>query len=87
MQHTDLMFCLLYGEESEKNGYVRSIETDYIVVMGKDFWHRLTGDEDFYSDLITAFGEVALEVNMKEAVEEVIDKLANKIEEKYKEIV
>lgn len=87
MQATDLMFCLLYGEESEKNGFVKAIESDHVVVMGKDFWHRFTGDEDFYSDLIEAFGEVAIEVNMKETVESVIEELANKLEAKYKEVV
>jgi hypothetical protein len=27
---------------------------DYPVIIGKDFWHRLTGDPDFYQDLLEA---------------------------------
>jgi type II restriction endonuclease EcoO109I-like protein len=87
IQHNDYMFCLLYGEEEQKNSFVRQIETDYIVSMGKDFWHRFTGDADFYSDLINAMGEVAHEIDMKETVEEVIDKLAEDVENEYGDTV
>lgn len=86
LQHTDLVFCLLYGESHEKNSFIKEVEQDYVVLMGKEFWHRLTGDEEFYKDLILAMAEVANEVNMKELVEGVIDQLVPKIEEKLKEI-
>ena len=87
LQTTDVMFCLLYGEPEEKNGFVLEIESEYVVSMGQDFWHRFTGDPTFYKDLIAAFKEVAIEVNMKADVEGVIDKLAADIEKEYGKLV
>ncbi len=83
LRTTDMMFCLLYGEEGQKNTFVKEIEKDYVVSMGQDFWHRFTGDPNFYKDLVIAFEEVAVEVNMKEDVEKVIDKLAEEIRKEY----
>ncbi len=82
-----MMFCLLYGEPEEKNGFVLELEQDYMVSMGQDFWTRFTGDQDFYKDLIMALEEVAIDVNMKGIVEEVIDKLAADIEKHYGKLV
>ncbi len=79
IQHGDLVFCLLYGEPHEKNSFVKELESDFIVYIGKEFWHRFTGDEHFYRDLAYAMGEVANEVDMKEVVESVIATLAPKI--------
>lgn len=83
----DYVFCLLYGEEWEKNGFVRKIEKDYTVWAGKDFWYHFTGDKDFYADLIQAVGEIANEFDMKEVVDEVIAKLADDIKKTYPDLV
>ena len=87
LQTTDMMFCLLYGEENEKNGFVLEVERDYVVSMGRDFWHRFTGDPDFYKDLIAAFGEVAQEINMRKEIESTIDDLSRNIEKTFGDIV
>ena len=86
LQTTDMMFCLLYGEPSQKNGFIRELERDYVVSMGEDFWHRFTGAPGFYYDLIDAMGEVAVEVNMKEDVDRITKELAARIEESYPEL-
>jgi len=86
VQVNDYLFCLLYGEPWQKNGFIKEVEEDYPVAIGKEFWHRFTGDEDFYKDLITAIGEVANEVDMKETVEEVINELAIEIKQNFKDI-
>ena len=54
------------------------------MIIGKDFWHRLTGKDDFYFELIDAVGEVALEVDASKVVEKTISILAKEIEIKYK---
>ena len=81
---SDLIFCLTYGEESEKNAFVKELEKDYTVYMGKEFWHRFTGDNYFYRDLILTAGEIAKEVNMKDIVDEVINDLSKNIETRFK---
>jgi hypothetical protein len=83
---TDLIFCLTYGEDSEKNSFIKELEKDYTVFMGKEFWHRFTGDKYFYRDLILAVGEIAKEVNMKDIVDEVINDLSKNIEKRFKSL-
>ena len=86
LQDDDFILCLLYGEPWQKSGHIRKIEQDYNVIIGKDFWHRFTGDPDFYADLVKAIGEVANEFSMKESVEKVIKELAEDIAKKYPEL-
>ncbi len=86
LQHDDLVFCLLYGEPEEMNSFLRELNRDYTIHIGKDFWTRFTGDSNFYKELIRAMAEVANEVNMKGTVGEVLEKLAIQIEKKYQDI-
>lgn len=74
----NLVVGIFYGEKSELSGHYKRITNQYHypVYIGQEFWHRLTGDENFYDDLIESLGEVAIEANYKEELEEVINKLA-----------
>ncbi len=58
---------------------------EYPVYVGEEFWMRLTGDKNFYFDLINAIVEVSEEIeknisNEKDLLEDVIEKLAIEIE-------
>jgi len=81
----DFIFCTLYGERSEMNSFILELSRDYTVYMGKYFWHRLTGEEDFYNRLINAISEVVNEVDMPAVVEEVIEALSQEIAVKLSE--
>ena len=85
VQIDDYLFCLLYGEPGQENGFVKEIRKEYTVVMGQEFWHRFTGDSDFYTDLAKSIGKVAKESDMKKTVKKVVKELAAKIKEKYGE--
>ena len=80
---SDYMLCLLYGEDHQKNTNIKKIEENYTVVIGKEFWHRLTGDESFYTDLIKTINETANEYNKKKEIEDIITKLAEDTEKKH----
>lgn len=80
----DMIVGVVYGEAEELSSHYRRIGNSYPVIIGKDFWHRLTGKENFYFELINAVGEVALEVDASMVVEQTIKTLAVEIEEKYK---
>jgi len=82
----DLVFCLTYGENSEKNSFIKNFEKEYTVYMGKEFWYRFTGDKNFYKDLILAAGEIAKEIDMKNIVDDVIKDLSLTIEDRFKNI-
>lgn len=80
----DMIVGVVYGEAEELSSHYKRIGSSYPVFIGKDFWHRLTGKDDFYFELIDAIGEVALEVDASKVVEQTIKTLAVEIEEKYK---
>jgi hypothetical protein len=83
----DLIFCLTYGEPDEKNSFVQELESDFIVYIGREFWIHFTGDKEFYGKLITAAGNVAKNVNMKDVVEDVIKDLSHTIEDRFDDII
>jgi hypothetical protein len=87
VEYGDLVFCLIYGERKEVSSFIRALENKGVVVLvGKEFWHHFTGDEHFYRHLILAASEVAKEVNMKEAVNEVIVELSKTIDKHYQDL-
>ncbi len=79
----DLIVGVIYGEPGELSGHYQSINQQYPVYVGRNFWHRLTGKEDFYLDIIEAFGEVALEIDGTQIIDQVVNELAMEIEEKF----
>jgi hypothetical protein len=79
----DMIVGVVYGEEAELSTHYKRIANTYPVIIGKDFWHRITGKDDFYYELIDAIGEVAIEVDGSKIVEQTIQTLAKEIETKY----
>jgi hypothetical protein len=79
----DLIVGIVYGEPHEKSSHYKRINAQYPVFIGMEFWHRLTGKQDFYLDLIDAFGEVALEVDGRGKLEDAISALTIEIQAKY----
>jgi hypothetical protein len=86
LQHNDLVLGVIYGEPEEMNSFIKKVGEEYTLYAGKEFWYRFTGDEDFYEDLAIAMAEVADEVDVREVINETIDKLAQEIIQKYPEI-
>lgn len=74
----DLIVGVLYGERHQLSSHYKAIENDYHhpVIIGKDFWNRLTGDEYFYYELIQSFAKVANEADSSKLLDETIKKLA-----------
>jgi len=76
--HDDMVVGIIYGETSSLNGHYKHLTSDYHfpTYIGQDFWHRLTGDENFYTDLIHAIGEVAAQADFADELKAVIQELA-----------
>jgi len=75
---TDLIIGVMYGNEDDLSSHYKELrdEHNYPLFAGNEFWHRLTGDKDFFSKLIQAISETLNEVNSSEIIESVIQKLA-----------
>lgn len=72
---------VFYGEPKDLSANYKKIDFHYPVYIGKEFWHRLTGDEDFYERLISSFAEVAKEMDSSELLNETIQKLSKEFTE------
>ena len=79
----DLIVGVIYGTEEDLSSHYKKVSEKYPVYVGKDFWHRLTGKEDFYFELINAFGDVALEVDGRGVLQNTIAALTKEIQEKF----
>lgn len=79
--HGDLVVAILYGEPGQESNHYKRLrdEHGYPLYIGKDFWHRLTGDECFYDELRVAISEVALEADGIDTLNDTIEKLAASI--------
>ncbi|OIQ95294.1 hypothetical protein GALL_226670 [mine drainage metagenome] len=78
VQQHDLVVGILYGESGQESSHYKKLRDthDYPLYIGMDFWHRLTGDENFYAELTTAIAEVAIEAQGKDLIEDVSNTLA-----------
>ena len=75
----DYVFALFYGHRSEINNFIQAIDEDNTVLVGAEFWHRLTGDENFYEDLVMEINDLAEELDSRKILETTIAKLATDI--------
>lgn len=76
--HSDLIVGVIYGAPKDLSGFYKRITSEhhYPVYIGQEFWYRLTGDPDFYVDLLGAIGSVAVDTDFSKEFEEVVRKLA-----------
>ena len=79
----DFVLCLLYSEKNDWDANVKSVEKEYPVYSGNEFWHRLTGDGKFMDKLIVGIEEVVDELDATNVIEETINKLAKTIQTKH----
>jgi len=74
----DMVIGILYGVAGQESNHYKKLsdEHNYPLFIGKDFWHRLTGADDFYDRLIRAICEVVQEANGHKVLDEVVAELA-----------
>jgi hypothetical protein len=80
----DLVVGVFYGTPEDLSNHYKTINKQYPVIVGQEFWYRLTGEFDFYQKLTDAIGDVASEVDGSEMIEDVIKTLAKEIEDTLK---
>tara|TARA_Y100001960_G_scaffold282209_1_gene316403 strand:+ start:744 stop:1463 length:720 start_codon:yes stop_codon:yes gene_type:complete len=79
---------VLYGTHSDLSANYINLEREhfYPVYAGQTFWHRLTGDTQFYQKLINRFAQVATSTDESATLERVITELASNLEQKYPDL-
>ncbi|TLG99037.1 restriction endonuclease [Bizionia argentinensis JUB59] len=60
LNNNDLILGVLYGESSQLSQHYRRIDEKHPVIIGKEFWHRITGYPDFYNKLVEDLDKLIL---------------------------
>lgn len=78
ISNKQLVVGVVYGDTKSLAQHYKNIETKYCydVFVGCDFWRRLTGDKNFYFELIKSVNEVSKTIAANNKLEDAIQKIA-----------
>ncbi len=78
VRQDDMVIGILYGVPDQESNHYKELSGrhSYSLFIGQNFWHRLTGAEDFYQRLIDAISKVSLEANGKKTLDQVVATLS-----------
>jgi hypothetical protein len=81
---------ITYGVMADISAHYRRIAASSVggqlnipIYIGQDFWHRLTGNPTFYSEMISLFVDIFEKEDYSDLLQEDLDRLASEIEAKY----
>tara|TARA_R110001592_G_scaffold71389_6_gene218307 strand:+ start:1533 stop:2243 length:711 start_codon:yes stop_codon:yes gene_type:complete len=80
LNNSDLILGVLYGEEAQLSQHYKKIDEQFPVIIGKEFWHRITGFSDFYEKLVLNLDEMILTLNTEDFFKKGYIALAKEIE-------
>jgi len=80
LNNSDLILGVLYGETEQLSQHYKKIDQQYPVIIGKEFWHRLTGYANFYSKLVKQLDVMILNLDTEEFFKKGYTALSKEIE-------
>lgn len=80
INNTDFVVGVLYGEVENLSMHYKVIDKIHPVIIGKEFWHRVTGFPHFYNGLVTALHELINNIDTKNLLTAGVEKLAKEVE-------
>lgn len=81
ISNSDFVVGVLYGEENELSMHYKTIDLTHPVIIGKEFWHRLTGYPDFYNGLVIELHKSINEIDTKDLINKGCEELTKEIEQ------
>jgi len=81
LNNNDLILGILYGDESEISQHYRKINQKHPVIIGKEFWHRLTGFPNFYEKLVQELDLLIINLETEDFFKQGYIALAREIDE------
>lgn len=79
ISNSDFIVGVLYGDASELSMHYKKIDQTHPVIVGRDFWHRITGYPDFYNGLVDALQDCIDNIDTKHLLDKGCEKLAEEI--------
>ncbi|MFN0049731.1 MAG: PmeII family type II restriction endonuclease [Cytophagales bacterium] len=79
ISNNDFIVGVLYGESAELSMHYKEIDKTHPVIVGKEFWHRLTGFPDFYDGLVSELHQSINSLDTKDLINKGFEQLAEEI--------
>jgi len=80
INNTDFIVGVLYGESDELSMHYRVIDKTHPVVVGKEFWHRVTGFPAFYDGLVQNLQLLIKNIDTQNLINTGVEALSKEIE-------
>lgn len=80
LNNSDLILGVLYGKEEQLSQHYKKIDNTYPVIVGEEFWHRLTGQEHFYTELVHELDDMILNIDTEDFFRKGYQALAKEVE-------
>lgn len=80
INNTDFIVGVLYGEADELSMHYKVIDKTHPVIIGKEFWHRVTGFPDFYDGLVQNLQALIENIDTQDLINLGVEKLSKEIE-------
>jgi hypothetical protein len=80
LNNSDLILGVLYGEEHQLSQNYKKIDEKHPVIIGADFWHRLTGFPSFYEKLVKELDDLIIDLDTEDFFKKGYMALAKEIE-------
>lgn len=80
INNTDFIVGVLYGEQDELSMHYKLIDKTHPVVIGKEFWHRVTGFPNFYDGLVQNLQLLIENIDTQNLINLGVEKLSKEIE-------
>ena len=81
LNNSDLILGVLYGDQPQLSQHYKEIDKEHPVIVGTDFWYRLTGYPNFYSKLVNELDSLILNLDTDNFFEKGCQALAKDIED------
>lgn len=81
LNNSDLILGVLYGTENQLSQHYKKIDEKHPVIIGVDFWHRITGFPDFYTKLVINLDKMILSLDTEQFFKKGYTELSKEITE------
>ena len=81
LNNSDLILGVLYGTENQLSQHYKKIDEKHPVIIGVEFWHRITGFPDFYNKLVINLDKMILSLDTEQFFKKGYTALAEEIKE------
>jgi hypothetical protein len=81
LNNSDLILGVLYGTENQLSQHYKKIDEKHPVIIGVDFWHRITGFPNFYNKLVINLDKMILSLDTEQFFKKGYTELSKEITE------